>query len=81
MHGHVEGPFQLYSQYLLVYFSARGSIFNPFFDLELSFPDFNRLIYLLFFVSLVTASCSTGNRMSGNSKKCGCGLNKGFVGY
>jgi len=41
----------------------------------------HRLIYLLLLASVVTASCSTGNRMSGTSKKCGCGLNKGFVGY
>jgi hypothetical protein len=41
----------------------------------------HRLIYLLLFVSVVAASCSTGNRIGGTSKKCGCGLNKGYVGY
>ncbi len=41
----------------------------------------HRLIYLLFFVSVLAASCSAGNRMGGTSKKCGCGINKGFVGY
>jgi hypothetical protein len=40
-----------------------------------------RLIYLLLIVSVIAAGCSTGNRMGGTSKKCGCGLNKGFVGY
>ena len=38
------------------------------------------MIFLLI-ISLVIASCSTGNRIGGSSKKCGCGLNKGFVGY
>jgi hypothetical protein len=39
-------------------------------------------VIFLLFVSLVIASCSSGNRISGgSSKKCGCGLNKGFVGY
>jgi len=41
----------------------------------------HRLIYMLLIVSVFTASCSTGNRMGGTSKKCGCGLNKGYVGY
>jgi len=40
-----------------------------------------RLIYLLFCISIITASCSAGNRIGGSSQKCGCGLNKGFVGY
>jgi predicted small secreted protein len=41
-----------------------------------------QVILLLIFTSFVLASCSAGNRMSGgSSKKCGCGLNKGFVGY
>jgi len=40
-----------------------------------------RFIYLLIFTCVVAMSCSAGNRMSGSSKKCGCGLNKGFVGY
>jgi hypothetical protein len=39
-----------------------------------------QLIFLLIFLSLVV-SCSSGNRMGGSSKKCGCGLNRGFVGY
>ena len=39
-------------------------------------------VIVLLIVSLVMASCSSGNRISGgSSKKCGCGLNKGFVGY
>lgn len=38
-------------------------------------------IFLLVFIVILAGSCSTGNRMGGTSKKCGCGLNKGFVGY
>lgn len=42
--------------------------------------SYSVIVFLI--VSLVIASCSSGNRMSGgSSKKCGCGLNKGFVGY
>lgn len=41
----------------------------------------HRFIYLLLFVCVTTASCTAGNQMGGTSKKCGCGLNKGFVGY
>jgi hypothetical protein len=40
-----------------------------------------RLIFLLSFVSILAAGCSSGNRIGGSSKNCGCGLNKGFVGY
>lgn len=40
-----------------------------------------QLIFLLIFISLVAASCSSGKGMGGSSKKCGCGLNRGFVGY
>lgn len=41
-----------------------------------------RLFFLLLVFSIMAASCSSGNRISGGtSKKCGCGLNKGFVGY
>ncbi len=38
-------------------------------------------VIVLLIISLVMASCSSGNRIGGSSKKCGCGLNKGFVGY
>ena len=42
--------------------------------------SYSVIVFLI--ISLVIASCSSGNRMSGgSSKKCGCGLNKGFVGY
>jgi predicted small secreted protein len=41
----------------------------------------HQLIYVLLIVSVLTASCSTGKSMGGTSKKCGCGLNKGYVGY
>lgn len=41
-----------------------------------------QFIFLLIFLSVIAASCSSGNRISGgSSKKCGCGVNKGFVGY
>ena len=40
-----------------------------------------KLISLLIIVSLMVTSCSSGNRIGGSSKKCGCGLNKGYVGY
>ncbi len=36
---------------------------------------------LLLFISIVFASCAGSRSMGGTSKKCGCGLNKGFVGY
>jgi len=40
-----------------------------------------QLIFLLIFIGILAVSCSSGNRMGGTSRKCGCGLNKGFVGY
>ncbi|RZS71613.1 hypothetical protein EV199_3519 [Pseudobacter ginsenosidimutans] len=39
------------------------------------------IFLLLIVISLVAVSCSAGNKMGGSSKKCGCGLNRGFVGY
>lgn len=43
---------------------------------------FNLLpVVLLVFVSIIFASCAGSSRMGGSSKKCGCGLNRGFVGY
>jgi hypothetical protein len=39
------------------------------------------LIFLLIMITIVSASCSSSNRIGGSSKKCGCGLNKGMVGY
>jgi hypothetical protein len=40
-------------------------------------------VIVLLIVSLVLASCSSGRGIAGggSSKKCGCGLNRGFVGY
>ena len=40
-------------------------------------------VILIFIISVVIASCSSGNRIAGggSSKNCGCGLHKGFVGY
>jgi hypothetical protein len=42
-----------------------------------------QLVLVAFVVSVLVTACSSGSRMSGggSSKKCGCGLNKGFVGY
>ena len=37
------------------------------------------LIILIF--SLVVSSCASGRGIGGSSKKCGCGMNRGFVGY
>jgi len=39
------------------------------------------LIFLLFMITIVITSCTSNNRIGGSSKKCGCGLNKGMVGY
>jgi hypothetical protein len=39
------------------------------------------LIILLFFVTLVISSCNSSRRIGGSSKNCGCGSNKGMVGY
>lgn len=39
------------------------------------------VLLLLLVISTIFVACSSGNRMGGTSKKCGCGLNKGFVGY
>jgi hypothetical protein len=40
------------------------------------------VIILLMFLAFVLYSCSSGNRIAGgSSKKCGCGLHRGFVGY
>lgn len=40
-----------------------------------------QLVLLVIVVSLVMTACSSAKSMGGSSKKCGCGLNKGFVGY
>jgi hypothetical protein len=41
-----------------------------------------RLILSFIVLSLIFTSCSSGNRISGgSSKKCGCGVNRGYVGY
>ncbi len=39
------------------------------------------LLFLFLFVSIVVSSCSSGNHIGGTSKRCGCGMNKGMVGY
>ncbi|HKH62046.1 MAG TPA: hypothetical protein VKA49_14495 [Flavitalea sp.] len=41
-----------------------------------------QFIFLSVVLSVIASGCSSGNRISGgSSKKCGCGVNKGFVGY
>jgi hypothetical protein len=39
------------------------------------------LIFLIVFITIAMLSCSAGNRIGGTSKHCGCGMNKGMVGY
>jgi len=40
----------------------------------------NRVLFLLLFIlSIVVISCSSGSRIS--KKGCGCGVHKGYVGY
>lgn len=41
----------------------------------------NLPVLVLLVISIIFASCAGSSRMGGTSKKCGCGLNKGFVGY
>jgi hypothetical protein len=38
-------------------------------------------ITLFLFILVFLVSCVGSNRMGGTSKKCGCGVNRGFVGY
>jgi hypothetical protein len=38
-------------------------------------------IIIILVISIIFASCAGSSRMGGSSKKCGCGVNKGFVGY
>jgi uncharacterized membrane protein len=38
-------------------------------------------VLLIVVLTFVFASCSSGNRIGGTSKRCGCGMNKGMVGY
>ena len=38
-------------------------------------------IVLFVLISVVMLSCSSGNKIGGSSKRCGCGVNKGMVGY
>jgi hypothetical protein len=39
------------------------------------------LILWLILATVTITSCSSGDRIGGTSKKCGCGMNKGMVGY
>jgi hypothetical protein len=39
------------------------------------------LIFLMAVITIAISGCSSGNRIGGTSKRCGCGINKGMVGY
>jgi hypothetical protein len=39
------------------------------------------ILILLILITLMETACSSGNRIGGTSKKCGCGTTKGMVGY
>jgi hypothetical protein len=39
------------------------------------------LILLVLFSTIAFAGCSAQRTIGGSSKKCGCGINKGMVGY
>jgi len=42
----------------------------------------NQLLFFLFiFIAILITGCSSGNHIGGSGKQCGCGLNKGMVGY
>jgi hypothetical protein len=42
----------------------------------------NQLLVLLFAAITVSMiACRSGNQIGGSSKSCGCGVNKGMVGY
>jgi hypothetical protein len=43
--------------------------------------QFRALLLLFLLVTIVATGCSSGNRIGGSSKHCGCGMNKGMVGY
>jgi hypothetical protein len=38
-------------------------------------------VFLMVVLTIAIAGCSSGNRIGGTSKRCGCGMNKGMVGY
>jgi hypothetical protein len=38
-------------------------------------------IFLIVIFTFTIVGCSSGNRIGGSSKRCGCGINKGMVGY
>ncbi|MBS1669043.1 MAG: hypothetical protein JST58_16830 [Bacteroidetes bacterium] len=38
-------------------------------------------LFLIALFTIAMMSCSSGNKIGGSSKNCGCGLNKGMVGY
>ena len=39
------------------------------------------LILLVLFSTIAYVGCSSQRSIGGSSKKCGCGINKGMVGY
>ena len=40
-----------------------------------------QLMLLFLILGIVLSSCASGNRVGGTNKNCGCGNNKGMVGY
>ncbi len=42
---------------------------------------FALLLFILLMITIAGTACSSGRGIGGSSKKCGCGLNKGMVGY
>ena len=39
------------------------------------------LFFLLFTMGILMAGCASSERMGASKKGCGCGSNKGYVGY
>ncbi len=38
-------------------------------------------VFVVLALCVLVVSCAGSRSMGGTSKKCGCGLNRGFVGY
>jgi len=41
----------------------------------------NNKILALFLAAILLAACSSGNKIGGSNKSCGCAAKKGMVGY
>jgi hypothetical protein len=39
------------------------------------------VFFLIVVFTFTIIGCSSGNRIGGSSKHCGCGMNKGMVGF